>query len=39
MYLIILFQKIILSLMPGNEQHQLCRQGFDALELPNNRLL
>lgn len=39
MHLITLFQKIILSLMPGNEQHQLCRQGFDALELPNNRLL
>lgn len=33
------FEKIIISLMPGNEQHQLCRQGFDALELPNNRLL
>ncbi|GBN08188.1 Protein KIAA0100, partial [Araneus ventricosus] len=33
------FEKILVSLMPGNEQHLLCRQGFDELELPNNRLL
>ncbi|KAF8767944.1 Protein KIAA0100 like protein [Argiope bruennichi] len=33
------FEKILVSLMPGNEQHLLCRQGFDELELANNRLL
>ncbi|GFS83721.1 protein KIAA0100 [Nephila pilipes] len=31
--------KILVSLMEGNEQHLLCRQGFDELELSNNRLL
>ncbi|GIX80787.1 protein KIAA0100 [Caerostris darwini] len=33
------FEKILVSLMPGNEQHPQCRQGFDELELSNNRLL
>ncbi|KAG8178260.1 hypothetical protein JTE90_018807, partial [Oedothorax gibbosus] len=33
------FEKVLVSLMMGNEQHLLCRQSFDELELKNNRLL
>ncbi|XP_015914174.1 protein hobbit [Parasteatoda tepidariorum] len=38
-YEIFTFEKIIVSLMQGNEQHQVCRQSFEDLELPSNRLL
>ncbi|XP_035224476.1 protein KIAA0100-like isoform X2 [Stegodyphus dumicola] len=36
---IFIYENAAVSLMPGTEQQQLCRQGFDALELSNNRIL
>ncbi|XP_054707310.1 LOW QUALITY PROTEIN: protein hobbit-like [Uloborus diversus] len=33
------FEKVLISLVPPSEQQELCRQGFEDLELINNRLL